>query len=83
MVLIGAKAMKGQDGYVLFVDPNDGSDPANPEQQRIYKMSLDSLRKGICGLCQEHMWDQNNKPVFSHTCNYALYHPLQAAKLQG
>ncbi|MCE5318881.1 MAG: hypothetical protein LLG04_16155 [Parachlamydia sp.] len=82
VVIIGARAVKGHEGYVLFIDPRDGSDPADPEQQRIYIMSLDRLRRGICSLWQEHMWDNDLNPIFSDTCNYALYHPLQAAKLQ-
>lgn len=55
VVVIGVKAVKGHNGYVLFVDPRDGSDPANPEQQKIYMMSLDRLRRGICSLWQEYM----------------------------
>lgn len=73
VVVIGASLEAG--GFVYHVDPNDGSDPSNPDQQKIYSLSYASFI--------ERINDLRNVPAISRKeespFGYALYHPKDVA----
>ncbi len=70
VLLVGAEKI-GSQQLVYFIDPNNASDPAHPETQRIYCMSYKTLL--------EHCIDQDNSN--NHMCgrcsnyHYAYYGP--------
>lgn len=72
VVIIGASLEGG--GLVYLANPNDGSDPQNPEQQKIYCLSYASFIARIS--------DLRNSPHFTRKpaspFGYALYYPQQA-----
>lgn len=47
IVVIGAAKGGTKKGFVYFVDPKDGSDPENPLQQKIYKISYENFISNI------------------------------------
>lgn len=46
IVIVGAEIL-GSKEYIYFLDPNNGSDPASLESQRIYKISYQKLLQSI------------------------------------
>lgn len=75
IVIVGARQTESSSGgLVYFIDPSDGSDPSNPEQQKIYAMSYNRLCESIVNLKQEIRISRGNGSiVFSKDVNYALY----------
>ncbi|MBS0653097.1 MAG: hypothetical protein JSR39_06150 [Verrucomicrobia bacterium] len=74
IVIVGAKEGGSSGGLVYFVDPLDGSDPSNPEQQKIYAMSYNRLRESIVNLKQQKTFlADDGSPVYFDEVNYALY----------
>lgn len=74
VVIVGAREGGTSGGYVYFVDPLDGSDPSNPEQQRIYVMSYKRLCESIINLKHQILIrPSDGTQVLSNTVNYALY----------
>ncbi len=61
VVVVGAKA-EGTRGFVYFVDPADGSDPSNPDKQRIYILPYASF--------VERISDLTHRMYFSGTTSY-------------
>lgn len=52
--MIGAKKIE----HVYFIDPLDPSDPKKPESQKIYVMSFEKFRDGICDINCRQLRDQ-------------------------
>lgn len=75
IVIVGARQTESSSGgLVYFIDPSDGSDPSNPEQQKIYAMSYNRLCESIVNLKQEIRISRGDGSiVFSKDVNYALY----------
>lgn len=42
ILIVGAEILNGK-GYVYYIDPTDGSDPAHPEKERIFAISYETL----------------------------------------
>jgi hypothetical protein len=62
ILVVGAEVINGK-GYAYYIDPNDESDPAHPEKERILVISYETLTspKIICsneGLLGHHISDQ-------------------------
>jgi len=72
IVIVGAAEGESRGGLVYFVDPQDGSDPADPEKQKIYVMSYNRLRSSIVNLHHEQLFSDAHTPIFSDKVGYAL-----------
>jgi len=74
VVIIGAKRGLNGKGYVYFVDPQDGSDPSNLEQQRIYIISYENLVQNIVNLRAEmYLSESGNKRLHIPSHRYGVY----------
>lgn len=70
IVIIGTDTVGPKGGYVYFVDPLDGSDPQNPLQRKIYKISYQSLTSQVVDLVGIKC-----PPPKRSSHQYALYYP--------
>lgn len=68
ILLVGAEKTSTRE-LVYYIDPEDSSDPSDPEKQRIYCMSYERLTSAE-NICDYHGFKRNNAP---HTIGYALY----------
>jgi hypothetical protein len=83
VVIVAAQKINGKE-YVYFIDPVDGSNPADLRTQKIYVQSYEKFRSFICAndvnLGETRM--QDGKPVFAQPQKegenpYAYYIPRE------
>lgn len=72
IVIIGAAQGGPKGGYVYFVDPKNGSDPQNPLQQKIYKITYENLTSNISDQRGHHC-----PPPTKSIHGYAYYYPRE------
>lgn len=68
ILLVGAETI-GTRNYVYYIDPEDTSDPAHPEQQRVFCMSYE---RAVEGICDRYGIIRGNAPK---EIGFALYYP--------
>lgn len=62
VTVIGARS---DSGHVYFIDPLDGSDPRNPETQKIYVMSYEKFKAFLANLYDARMRTESGEIVFT------------------
>jgi hypothetical protein len=77
VVVVGAKS---DQELVYFIDPMDGSDPADPQTQKIYVMSYKAFRNRLCDLFSNMLFKEDaatglREPVFIQGNPFALHAP--------
>jgi hypothetical protein len=77
IVVVGAQTTESRGGCVFFVDPSDGSDPKQPDLQRIYAISYQRLCENIVNLYGEHRRSSEGKVMHSADSSYALHGTLR------
>ena len=78
VVVIGAEKGGSRDGFVYFVDPTDGSDPKNPELQRIYVTSYQNFKEKVFKIAKYPCTRQSGTQLSSSSNKaYAFYRPLE------
>ncbi|MBS0606599.1 MAG: hypothetical protein KF898_06910 [Parachlamydiales bacterium] len=73
IIVIGADHEGSRGGRVYFIDPSDGSDPADPERQKVYAMSYLRLAEKIFDLFGEKFSKLHHSPLIP----FALHGPLR------
>ncbi|MBS0650854.1 MAG: hypothetical protein JSR93_06810 [Verrucomicrobia bacterium] len=73
IIVIGADQEGSRGGRVYFIDPSDGSDPADTERQKVYAMSYQALTEKVFDLFGEKF----SKVHHSDQISYALHGPLR------
>lgn len=78
-VIVGMKLDEkiDENSQVFYISPRDGSDPANRLKQKVYVMSLSTLRKSLSDLKSFYYYERLDSPniVLNQKSHYSLYKP--------
>lgn len=78
VVVIGAEKGGPREGFIYFVDPNDGSEPRNPEMQRIYVTSYQNFKEKVEKIAKFPCTRQSGCQLSSFSMDaYAYYRPSE------
>lgn len=72
IIVVGANNEGSRGGLVYFIDPSDGSDPNDPERQKVYAMSYQRLTEKIHDLFGERFSSFHHTPLITYGLHGAL-----------
>ncbi|MBS0652352.1 MAG: hypothetical protein JSR39_02370 [Verrucomicrobia bacterium] len=72
IIIVGANNEGSRGGVVYFIDPSDGSDPSDPERQKVYAMSYQRLAEKVHDLFGERFSSFHHTPLIPYALHGAL-----------